>query len=220
MQITHQEARRLIQFQADQALNATDKTVLFSHLKACLECRAYAAEIKELEDTLLPLLKRQWNLRPIPLSISDLKAKRKTQPSFNNILAIRTAVIAFVFVAFVVSAWQFTRPGQTLLGLPAVIVAPVSTPSLESTNTMVSAENCSSLRYTVQASDTLSGIAAQFSLSKDEIVALNGLGTETIHMGMTLMIPVCKLTPTSTLSPTAPIRYTPVISSATEPDGY
>lgn len=220
MQITHQEARRLIQFHADNALNAKEKTVLFTHLNACLECRAYAAEIKELEDTLLPMLKRQWNRRPIPLSISDLEVKRKTQSSFNNILAIRKAIIAFVFVAFVLSAWKFTRPGQSLLGLPAVIVAPVSTPSLESTNTLVSSENCVRLLYTVQVNDTLSGIAAQFSISKAELIALNGLGTETLRMGMTLMIPVCKFTPTSTLSPTATTTYTPVISSATEPDGY
>jgi LysM domain/Putative zinc-finger len=220
MQITHQEARRLIQLHADNALNAKDKTGLFTHLKTCVECRTYEAEIKELADTLLPTMNRQWNLRPVPLSITDLEVKRKTQSSFNITLAIRKAIIAFVFVAFVFSAWQFTRPGQALLGLPAVIVAPVSTPSLESTNTMVSSENCEGILYGVQANDTLSGIAAQFSISKDEIIARNRLGTETIHMGMALMIPVCRFTPTSTLSPTTTTTYTPVISSATEPDGY
>jgi LysM repeat protein len=220
MQITHQEARRFIQFHADEALNADEKTVLFSHLKTCFECRAYAAAIKELEDTLLPLMQRQWNLRPIPLSINDLKVKRNPQAPFSSILAIRTAIIAFVFVAFVFSAWQFTRPGQQLLGLPPVIIAPVSTPSPESTNTIVSSEHCDGILYTVQANDTLSGIAAQFSISKDEIISLNGLKTETIHMGMPLMIPVCNFTPTSTLSATTTTTYTPVISSATEPGGY
>jgi predicted anti-sigma-YlaC factor YlaD len=220
MQITHQEARRLIHFQADEALSRQEKTVLVAHLKACLECRAYAAEIKELEETLLPVMKRQWNLRPIPLSISDLRTKRSMKSSFRNILAMRRAMVAIVFVVFVFSAWQLTRTGQLLLGLPAVIAAPVSTPSLESTNTMVGSENCYGILYTVQANDTLSGIAAQFSISKDELISLNGLGTETIHIGMVLLIPVCKFTPTSTLSPTTTTTYTPVISSATEPDGY
>lgn len=220
MQITHQEARRLIQFHADEALNAQENTLLFTHLKACVECRAYAAELKELEDTLLPVMKRQWNVRPIPLSMSDLKAKRNIQSPFNNIMAIRTAIIAFVFVAFVYSAWQFTRQGGQLLGLPPVIVAPVSTPSLESTNTMVSSEHCAGIVYTVQANETLTSIAAQFSIPINEIISLNGLKTETIHIGMPLMIPVCNFTPTSTLSPTTTITYTPVIRSATEPGGY
>jgi LysM repeat protein len=129
-------------------------------------------------------------------------------------------MLAFVFVAFVFVAWQFTRPGQQPLGLPAVIVAPVSTPSLESTNTLVSSEHCDKILYTVQANDTLSGIALQFSISKDQIISLNGLKTETIHIGMPLMIPVCHFTPTSTLSPTTTTTYTPVIRSATQPGGY
>jgi LysM repeat protein len=220
MQITHQEARQLIHFQADEALSAQEKTVLFTHLKACFECRAYAAEIKELEEALLPVMKRRWNLHPIPLSIRDLKIKRNIKSSLSNVLAIRRAIIAFVFVMFVFSAWQFTRPGQQLLGLPVVIGAPVSTPSLESTNTTVSSENCHGVPYTVQADDTLSDIAAQFSVSKDELISQNGLGTETIHRGMVLMIPVCNFTPTNTLSPTVTSTLTPVISSATEPNGY
>jgi hypothetical protein len=220
MQITHQEARRLIQFHADESLNAQEKTVLFAHLKGCIECRSYAAELKELEDTLLPMIRRQWSVRPIPLSMSDIKAKRKMQSPFSNFLAMRTAVIGFIFAAFVFSAWQFTRPGGQPLGLPPAIVAPVSTPSLASTNTLVSSEPCGGKVYTVQANDTLSGIAAQFSTSVDEIISRNGLKTETIHLGMPLMIPVCNFTPTSTLSPTTTTTYTPITRSATEPGGY
>ena len=224
MQVTHQEARLLIQFHADEALNAQEKTVLLTHLKACLECRAYAhtyaAETKDLEDTLLPAMRRQWNLQPIPLSISDLQVNRNTRASSSTTLAIRTAVIAFVFVAFVFITWEFTRPGPQLLGLPPVIVAPVSTPSLESTNTSVGSEQCERILYTVQANDTLSGIAAQFSISKDQIITLNDLKTETIHAGMPLILPVCNFTPTSTLSPTNTTTNTPVIGSATQPGGY
>jgi LysM repeat protein len=220
MQITHQEARRLIQFHADKALNAEEKTVLLTHLAACLECRAYAAEIKALEDTLLPVMQRQWNLRPIPLSISDLKGKRNKPVPLSSILAIRTPIIAFVFAALVFIAWQFTRPGQQLLGPPGVIVAPVSTPSFESTNTVVSSSQCEATLYTVQADDTLSRIAVQFAVSKDEIILLNGLKTETIPIGLPLMIPVCNFTPTSTLSPTTTTTFTPVSNSATMPGGY
>jgi LysM repeat protein len=138
----------------------------------------------------------------------------------SNLLAIRTSIIALIFATFVFISWQFTRPGQQLLGLPAVIVAPVSTPSLEATNTMVSSSPCETTLYSVQADDTLSQIAVQFDISKDEIISLNDLTTETIHIGMPLMIPVCNFTPTSTLSPTTMTTFTPMISSATMPGGY
>lgn len=45
--------------------------------------------------------------------------------------------------------------------------------------------------YTVQDGDTLSGIAAQFGVSVDQIVALNGLGdANQIAVGQVLKIPV------------------------------
>jgi LysM repeat protein len=221
MQITHEEARRLIQFNADEALRPQEKILLSTHINSCLECRAYAEEIKEVEKILLPAMQRQWNVHPLPLLISDLSMRRAARVT-GSLLAIRTVIMSFVFVMLVFSAWQFTRSGQQLRGLPPVMVAPVSTPSIESTNTTVSSRSCDAMHYNVQANDTLTSIADQFSISKDEIIAMNGLKTDRINLGMTLMIPVCNFTPTSTLSPTT-TTYAPVISSATSspaPDGY
>lgn len=224
MQITHEEARRLIQFNADDTLNPQEKTVLSTHLQMCFGCRAYAEEIRDLESTLLPLMKRQWNRHPIPLSVTALKAKGNIKLFSNNILAIRTVIISFVFVAFAVIMLQFTDSGQQLPGLSPVIVSPLPTPSIESTSTTISSKNCEHIRYIVQANDTLSSIADQFSIAKDDIISTNDLKTETIDIGMTLIIPVCNFTPTSAVKPTMSMTpLTPVISSATsspEPNRY
>jgi LysM repeat protein len=215
MEIPHEEARRLIEFNADNALNSEDKNILSMHLKTCVACRAYAEEIRNVESILLPVMKRQWDLRPIPLSIGDLKAKRGIKAPTSNLVAIRTALISFVFVVFAFSVWQFARPTARIPGLSPVIVSSVPTPSLESTNTSISPVGCYLVRYTVQAEDTLASIAEQFSLSKNEIITSNNLKTESIHTGITLMIPTCNFTPTGAAIETLPTTLTPVISSTT-----
>lgn len=215
MQITHEEARRLIQFGLDEDLNPREKTVLSTHIEMCVACRAYAEEINEVERILLPMLRRQWNRRPIPLSSSNLKVKRVEKLNTKHILAIRTAIISFVFVALVFASWQSTFPGQQTPGLSPVLVSSVPTPSIESTNTTVNPESCDLIQYRVQANDTLASIAYQYSISEDEIVSINNLKAEAIDSGMTLIIPACHFTPTGTLWPTMTTTFTPGISSAT-----
>lgn len=223
MQITHEEARQLIQFNADEALNPEQKTLLSTHIETCFECRDYAAEIQEIENILLPMMKRQWNRRPLPLSISDLRVK-KTANLSRNIVAMRKAIISFVFMALVFSVWQFTRSGQPLPGVSTVIASSVPTPFLEFTSTTSSSENCNFSHYIVQANDTLARIADRFSVAEEEIISLNHLKKETLNSGMTLMIPACNFTPTSTIWPTiASETLIPVIRSATSspvPNGY
>src|SRR6266498_4252643 len=127
MQITHEEARRLIQFSLDQMLKPQEKNRLQIHLEACMECRTFFDDIKEVEHLLLPTMLRQWNRQPIPLSI-EVITKRKSQLHSSIILATRTAIISIVFAAFVFSAWQFTQSGkQTSNPLP-IGVLPVPTP--------------------------------------------------------------------------------------------
>src|SRR3970040_1561526 len=111
MQITHAEAHKLIQFNADRSLTMQEKITLSIHLKDCLECRTYAAEIKEVESILLSAMRRQWNLQSIPLLIDAISAKRNSRIQTNMILATRTAAIGVVFLAFIFSAWQFTLSG-------------------------------------------------------------------------------------------------------------
>src|SRR5262245_23096504 len=101
MQITHEEARKLIQFGIEQTLILQEKNALRTHLEGCVECCAYAEEVKEVESILVPLMKRQWSLQPAPLSIPALVQRKNLNWQTNMILATRTVMISIVFAAFV-----------------------------------------------------------------------------------------------------------------------
>src|ERR1044071_5362109 len=101
MQITHEEAHKLIQFSIEQVLIPQEKNALRAHLESCVECRAYAEEIKEVESILVPLMKRQWSLQAAPLSIPALVQRKSLNWQTNMMLATRTVMISIVFAAFV-----------------------------------------------------------------------------------------------------------------------
>lgn len=222
MQITHEETHKLIQFNLDGALNSEEEITLAAHLKDCVECRAYAEEIKEVESILLPVMKRQWSLQPLPLSIDAIQVKRnsKTQ-NIMMTLVTRAAIIGIALVAFIFSAWQFIGSDGGISNPFPVSVPPIPTPSTQSTSTKIMFQNCDGIRYIVQENDTLESIAHQFSLSKEELMAANNLTTETISTAAELVIPICNFTPTGTTHPTTlTTTYTPSVRPTTfTPDG-
>jgi hypothetical protein len=75
--------------------------------------------------------------------------------------------------------------------------------------------------YSVRENDTLADIAHQFSVSEEEILAVNSLEAVTLSPSMELLIPVCNWTPTGTVHPvTFTTTYTPVREPfTTTPDG-
>jgi LysM repeat protein len=221
MQITHEEACTLIQFNADNALNPQEKVDLSAHIKECMECRTYADEIKEVENILLPVMTRLWNIQPIPLSIGTIYARRNATIRMSMILATRKLAIGAILLAFIFSVWQFTVSGTGESSPVPMGVPPVPTPSTQSTSTKITFHNCTGVLYTVQENDTLESIAYQFTTSKQELMAANNLQTESINTGMELIVPVCHFTPTGTIHPaTLTTTYTPSISPTTfTPDG-
>lgn len=221
MQITHEQAQRLIQFDIDRALNTQDQLTLSTHLRDCRQCRAYAEELKELEGMLVPVMKRQWDLRPLPLSLDAVGAKSKSKTPIGIILTTRTAAIAVVFMMFIFSAWQFALSSRQAFSPLPVSVPPIPTPSTYSTSTTITSQACKGRIHAVQENDTLESIAYQFAVSEQEIMAANNLKTETLHTAMELIIPTCNLTPTGTINPKTLTRtFTPAIHSTTStPDG-
>ncbi len=221
MQITHKEAHRLIQFNADEALNAQQKSMLFAHLEECLECCAYAEEIQRVEGILLPVMKQHWSLQPIPLSMDAIYAKVNSKRR-TIILDMRSLAICIVFLAFVFSAWQLTLSGRQMSNqLPPVGVPPVPTPSAQATGTkMMLQKDCTSLRYIVQEHDTLDSIAYRFGVAKPEIMAANNMKTENIMSTKEIIIPICNFTPTGTTLATAfSATYTPSLRPITSTPG-
>ena len=202
MQITHEEAHRLIQLGADKPLDSQKRLVLAAHLKDCEACRDYAQGIQEVESILIPIMKKQWKRTPITLSIGVLTAKTNSRTIPNSILVTRSAIVVVVFAAFFFSAWQFVISGnQTSNPLPAGIL-PVPTPSVSSTQTRDTIQSCKQIYYTVQEDDTLTSIADQFSTSAEQIMVANHLRLEILNRGMELIIPNCNFTPTGTIHPT------------------
>jgi len=222
MPITHEEAHKLIQFSLDKVLAPQEKNRLQVHLNDCVECRAFADEIKGLENLLLPVMMKQWAVKPVPLSIESVTNKRKRRSQFQTsiMLATRTAMISIVFAAFVFSAWQFTHSSSQAFDPKSVNVLPIPTPSGQSTSTKISFQNCEEATYQVQENDTLESIATQFSVAEDKIIAINRLGTGSIHAKMELLIPICTSTPTGTLHPsTLTTTFTPLMGPTTSTPG-
>lgn len=91
--------------------------------------------------------------------------------------------------------------GQRLL-LPQ----PTPTPSPEPTATLPPEEAtraaCETIVYTVEANDTLGGIADNYNVNLRAIMDFNGMSSETVFLGQVLIIPLCERNPTPGPSPT------------------
>ena len=61
---------------------------------------------------------------------------------------------------------------------------------------------CEKVNYEVQENDTLSGIAGTYAISIAAVREYNGLPSDVVYSGMTLVIPLCKRAPTPGPSPT------------------
>lgn len=201
MQITHQEARRWIQIDSDGGLRASEKAVLEAHLILCADCRKYAHSMKRMEIVLRPLLKRQWNQQPTPLSITLLQSRSQTRGSDSMILATRIAAISVMFLAFLFSAWQLSASSSNV-SAPALASGPAFPPVAFTSTQRITATtgSCTETIYVVQENDTLAHIAFRFAADEAEIARRNGLRSETVSTGMTLIIPVCDSTPTGTMN--------------------
>jgi len=105
---------------------------------------------------------------------------------------------------------QIVYPGQEILLPPPGMALPTSTPIPPDL------PRGTILTYTIQAGDTLAGIAALFNSSVEEIIAKNELDDpNAIFVGQQLDIPVNIVTATATFPPTSTPR-TPLAGLPTE----
>jgi hypothetical protein len=222
MRISHEEAQRLIQFNADESLDSNEKALLSTHLQDCRKCLEYAEDLKQVESTLSSAMKRHWNFHPTPLLVEVIASRRSSKPASATLLTTRTAVISFVFIAFVFTIWQLALPGRPLSDRQMGAL-PVPTPSLQTaqfTNTTIAFQDCAEITYKVGENDTLESIADEFSILKEDIMAINQMKTDTVYTAMVLRIPVCTSTPTGTGHPlTLTTTFTPVIHQFTSTPG-
>ena len=131
MQITHEEARRLIQFRADNSLDAARGGMLKAHLEGCTECRNYLKTVNETEAVLRRTLQKEWDAQPLPLQMAAIHAKINSRTNTNIYLTTRTALVGIAFMMFAIIAWQSIATGvptsrQNLPGNVPLIPTPAT----------------------------------------------------------------------------------------------
>jgi len=219
-QISHEEARSLINVNADQALDADNYSILNTHLSNCAECRSYASELNEVE-IILRELSQKLDRRFAPLGVEKILAQSKT-PLFgfaNNITVTRMATMILAVIAVVIGVWQFS-----IFGAPSSVstytAIPIPTPSTYLTSTNATLLNCDYVLYQTHEGDTLESIAAQFSVPKDMVMEFNKMQEEKIQAPMLIRIPLCARTPTITIyPPNTTITITPQFEPITSTPG-
>jgi hypothetical protein len=217
MQITHEEARELIQFNTDHALNVDKREMLHRHLKECEECMNYVREMEAVEATLKSTLRAHWCIRPVHLDVRAVKAKLNPIRAISSQAATRAALIGVTVMLFVLASWQLVSISNPTGSLTANVL-PIPTPSLLLTGTNNHFNNCKEVQYKVRKGDTLESIAREFSTSKQILIELNQLPSENLNPITILMIPLCDPTPTGTVHPPA-LTTTPMFETTTYTPG-
>lgn len=107
-------------------------------------------------------------------------------------------------------------PSSCPISVGQVLLIPYPTPTIPppATNTALPAEatriSCETVQITVQENDTLSSIAANYAVPMSAIKEFNGLTTDNVFLGQTILIPLCARAPDPnqpTLTPTLPPPY-------------
>jgi LysM repeat protein len=99
------------------------------------------------------------------------------------------------------------------IGQPLKIPYPTPTPLPQATVTLDPVSDaiakCEKVIYTVQENDTLGSISANYAVPAEAIKSYNGLSTDTVFLGMSLIVPLCEraATPGPTPTPTTPPPY-------------
>jgi len=104
------------------------------------------------------------------------------------------------------SSQCFVSVGQALK-IPYPTSTPAPPPTAIPNEATQTAQACEKVPYTVQENDTLSSISFNYNVPQDAIKFYNGLSTDSVFIGQSLLIPLCERfatpgpTPTATLPP-------------------
>jgi hypothetical protein len=208
--ISHIQARSLLDLAADQPLQADQRGSLDQHLSACDDCRRYADELRDVELTLQSSLGSHLIAPAVHLSTQEILSYiRAPQPIRYPSRLVAAPILLVMLVAIVLTMGlpRFTSELAAAQTLTATALL-VPTPSAQITSTLLTMPQCESIRYQVQADDTLEAIAQKFSISKDILMAYDNLTVESLPAQ--LDIPLCYATPlVSSRTPASTVTITP-----------
>ncbi len=214
VEISHQQSRYLLQMAADAALPAKIQALLDLHLSTCHECREYAHNLSSLEDNLRKVTRAQWDIHQPHIDLQVIRNLSETKNIFNFFpRQLQNFGMATLMIALALGYFLITNIGSdrdpsraaTPTRLPDPIakggvLATPPTPSAQINLTGSKTQNCGSINYIVQESDTLERIANLFGISKDTIISTNLLIYDNLTPGDELNIPLCNITPSYTAS--------------------
>ncbi len=102
----------------------------------------------------------------------------------------------------------FVSVGQALK-IPYPTSTPAPPPTDVPNEATQTANACEKVQYTVQENDTLGLISANYNVPQDAIKFYNGLSTDAVFLGQTIVIPLCErfATPGPTATATLPPPY-------------
>jgi LysM repeat protein len=144
---------------------------------------------------------------PVPTSTSEPPMEYTIAPGDNcTSIAVQfgVSVNSIIILNNLPVACNTLREGQKIkVPHPTPTAMPQATASLMPDD--ATRQACDKVNYTVQENDTLSGISATYGVAANEIKAYNGLPTDNVYLGLTLVIPLCKRAPTPGPTPTATI---------------
>ncbi|MFN8387178.1 MAG: LysM peptidoglycan-binding domain-containing protein [Anaerolineales bacterium] len=216
MRITHEDARTLIEFSLDDSISPEKQAILADHLAACNSCQTHAREVKDVESVLRLSMKKHWTVKPLPLSLDVIRGRASKRNFKGPILATRLAMLGMFFAVIALSIWQFSKPDQRESVTIPVVILPNPTPSLQTTSTNDSTQECQNTVYKTQPGDTLENIAQRFAVDTESILEANNLQEATVQPNAELTIPVCASTPTFTAyPPTIITTFTPLMQLTT-----
>ncbi|HMR98155.1 MAG TPA: LysM peptidoglycan-binding domain-containing protein [Anaerolineales bacterium] len=216
MRITHDDARKLIEFSLDDSISPENRAILAGHLATCNPCQTYTREVKDVESALRMSMKKHWAVKPLPLSLDHIRGGASKRDFKVPVLATRLAMLGMFFTVIALSIWQFSKPNRHEGATLPVAILPNPTPSLQATSTNGSLQECQNIVYKTQPSDTLENIAQRFAVDEESILEANNLQEATVHPDMELTIPVCASTPTFTAyPPTITTTFTPLMQLTT-----
>jgi LysM repeat protein len=90
-----------------------------------------------------------------------------------------------------------------VLKIPYPTSTPAPPPTDVPNQATQTAQACEKVQYTVQANDTLGIIAANYNVPQDAIKSYNGLSSDNVFIGSTIIIPLCERFATPGPTPTA-----------------
>ncbi|MEW6086379.1 MAG: LysM peptidoglycan-binding domain-containing protein [Chloroflexota bacterium] len=114
-----------------------------------------------------------------------------------------------IIISNQLSSECFVSVGQ-VLKIPYPTATPAPPPTEIPNSATQTAQACEKVSYTVQENDTLSTISLNYNVPQDAIKFYNGLSTDNVFIGQSLLIPLCERfatpgpTPTATLPPPYP----------------